>query len=104
LSLWKLLRKQVEKNGKSQLHLKDEALCFGFLPSVEMTIVLEKKKGSERGRLCRPRSLHTHHLIASHSDRREESLTKQLSVLKNPDRLKEETSNQAIFGFEKSRF
>jgi len=68
------------KNGKSQLHLKDEALCFGFLPSVEMTIVLEKKKGSECGRLRRPHSLYYHHLVASHSDRREESLTKPLSV------------------------
>ena len=73
------------KNGKSQLHLKDEALCFGFLPSVEMTIVLEKKKGSECGRLRRPHSLHNHHLVG-------QSL-----------RPKGGISDKATFSFEKSR-
>ncbi len=53
----------LKKTGKNQLHLKDEAQCLRFLPSVEMTVVLEKKKGSERGRRSRPRSLHNHHLV-----------------------------------------
>jgi len=94
----------LKKTGKNQPHLKDEAQCLRFLPSVEMTVVLKKRRGVSVGGVAAHAHSITTILWASHSDRREESLTKPLSVLKSPDRPKEETSNQAIFGFEKSRF
>jgi len=94
---------RLGKTGKSQPHLEDKAQCLRFLPSVEMTVVLKKRRGvSEGGYAAHSHSITTI-LWVSHSDRREESLTKPFSVLKSPGRLKEETSNQATFGFEKSR-
>jgi len=93
-----LSRNRFEKNGEKSTPFKDEAQCLRFLPSVEMTIVLEKKKGSECGRRSRPHSLHNHHLMGQ-SFRPKGGISNQaIFGFEKSQPAEEETSNQAIFG------